>query len=188
MTQMRYVVLSICALGAGLTSVQSQAQSLEERLRACSTKQTQDEKLECYESLTTEPKAAPAPVPAPVPAPTPTPAPKPVPAPTRAAEPPASVDSEFGLQGEHLRRKRASEPKAASSEPVKLTAHISGVTRRPGGMFGFELDNGQVWAQTQKMQAPPPDPGEQVTITSGALGSFFLTFESGLTSRVMRVR
>jgi hypothetical protein len=180
MIEMRYVILSVCALGAGLTSAQSQAQSLEERLRACSMKPTQDEKLACYESLT-PPAAAPA-------RQEPKAAPAPVPAPERAAERPPAVDSDFGLQGEHLRRKRASEANAAPAEPAKLIAHISEVTRRPGGMFGFELDNGQVWVQTQKLHGPPAEPGQQVAITSGALGSFFLTFESGLRSRVMRVR
>lgn len=69
-----------------------------------------------------------------------------------------------------------------------MVAHVSKVIRRPGDTFGFELDNGQLWVQTQKQFGPPATPGQQVTITSGALGSFFLIYESGIRSRVMRVR
>ena len=91
------------------------------------------------------------------------------------------------MQGE-LRRKRTAEKSSEPAEPAQMVAHVASVIRRPGGMFGFELDNGQLWVQTQKQYQPPANPGDQVTITSGSLGSFFLTYPSGIRSRVMRVR
>jgi hypothetical protein len=180
MTEVRYVAVSIFAIAAGMTSPPSSAQSLEERLRACALKETQDAKLACYESLTP-----------------PAPAAAPAPPPVRAAEQPsatprakdiAAPDSEFGLQGELLRRKRGPETASVPVEPEKLIARVTEVTRRAGGTYGFELDNGQVWVETEHRQGPTVARGQTITISSGSLGAYFLSNESGVRSAVKRVR
>jgi hypothetical protein len=100
-----------------------------------------------------------------------------------------SADSEFGLEGQALAKKRAAEtPKDAPSKPEQLVATIKSVTGRGKGDYRFELDNGQLWVESQRTGGEPPAIGETVTIRPGLLGSYFLEREKGLALRVKRVK
>jgi hypothetical protein len=105
----------------------------------------------------------------------------PVPAP-----PPSS---EFGLEGEALAKKRAAEtPKDAPKPPERLVAKVTSVTGRGKGDYRIQLDNGQLWMESQRTGGEPPEPGETVTIRPGLLGSYFMEREAGLALRVKRVK
>jgi hypothetical protein len=96
-----------------------------------------------------------------------------------------SVD--FGLQGDALRKKKAAaEP--TPPPPDALTARVKSVSERPLGELRIELDNGQVWIETEKHAGTALVAGEVVTLKSGRLGSFFLTRQSGPTVRVKRLQ
>ena len=50
------------------------------------------------------------------------------------------------------------------------------------------LDNDQVWQQTQSRLEPIAAEGDEVTISRGSFGSFFLISKSRLSTRVKRVK
>jgi hypothetical protein len=86
-----------------------------------------------------------------------------------------------------LRRKNL-ERESPERQLKQLVMEVTSVSQRPQGELVIEIANGQVWVQTEKKAGTFIKPGEQVTITAGALGSFFLSTQSGRTTRVRRVR
>lgn len=53
----------------------------------------------------------------------------------------------------------------------------------------IELEDGQIWEETQRTRGLPPSAGETITIRPGALGSYFLIRQAGgLALRVKRIR
>lgn len=109
-----------------------------------------------------------------------------------SATPPqaGSPSAEFGLQGEALARKRAAEaPKDVPKATEQLVAKVTAVTGRGKGDYRIELDNGQLWMESQRTGGEAPATGETVTIRPGLLGSYFLEREvGGLALRVKRVK
>ncbi|MEP7242547.1 MAG: hypothetical protein ABI885_02565 [Gammaproteobacteria bacterium] len=79
---------------------------------------------------------------------------------------------------------------AAPPPPVvaKLQAHVTKLAEQTGGKLVFTLDNGQVWRQSESTPPPNIKQGETVTITPGALGSFWLVGESRRSIRVKRTQ
>ena len=102
----------------------------------------------------------------------------------------AAPSSEFGLRGDALAKKRAAEaPKDAPAQSERLVAKVKAVTGRGNGDYRFELDNGQLWMESQRTGGEPPAAGETVTIRPGMLGSYFLERDvGGLALRVKRVK
>jgi hypothetical protein len=162
------------------------AQEVPPSIVACTSQSNVLSRLECFDrevarltrgekpvASTQVPPAAPTVVP-PVVAPTP----------PQNATP---ADDNFGLSGE-LARRRAAEEGRPQKKMTELKASIVKVTRKPYGEYVFELDNGQVWEQPEKKSSLFIKEGENIRITSGAMGSFFLTADSGATTRVRRVR
>jgi hypothetical protein len=135
------------------------------------------------------PSAASAPPSAP---PSATPSPHATP-PTKQA-PPARVaasesrSSEFGLDGEALRKKRVEEDREDPRAPDEMTARVAKVSERAHGEYRIELDNGQIWVETLRTGGMAPGAGETITIKRGMMGSFYLTRESGLALRVKRIK
>ncbi|MEJ1965073.1 MAG: hypothetical protein WDO56_27430 [Gammaproteobacteria bacterium] len=99
----------------------------------------------------------------------------------------ASKEDEFGLSGS-LARKRSEKKKEADTAPQELHARVSSIKEKPYGELILELDNGQVWEQPEKKLSFLIKVGEGVVITQHKLGSFFLTADSGATTRIRRVR
>jgi hypothetical protein len=98
-----------------------------------------------------------------------------------------SKEDEFGVSGELARKRKAIEKKT-DAPLVELRAAVLKVKTKFYGERVFVLDNGQVWEEPQKKNALSIKEGEQVRITQGAIGSFFLVADSGATTRVRRVR
>jgi hypothetical protein len=96
-------------------------------------------------------------------------------------------EEKFGLSGQRLQQLEAKEP-AHRPEIKELHAHI---VRTSPGSYGhevFELDNGQVWQQTETKSDFTIRTGDAVTIDSGALGSFWLSLSAHQATRVKRLR
>ncbi len=109
------------------------------------------------------------------------------PATAKAAPKKPSISDDFGLQGEALRKKQAVDA-PAEAPPAELTAHVKSVSERALGELRIELDNGQVWVETDKHSGAPLVAGEAITVKPGRLGSFFLTREAGPMRRVKRLQ
>jgi len=62
------------------------------------------------------------------------------------------------------------------------------VTGRGKGDYRIQLDNGQLWMESQRTGGEPPEPGETITIRPGLLGSYFMERKAGLALRVKRVK
>jgi hypothetical protein len=92
-----------------------------------------------------------------------------------------------GLDGRQLiikRREAGIQP-----EPVKpIVAALTALKPRPGHLYYFALDNGQVWESTDSEADLFLDPRETVSIRPGVLGAFFLKTPEGRSIRVHRLR
>jgi hypothetical protein len=78
----------------------------------------------------------------------------------------------------------------AAPEPVlkDFTARIRSVSAGAGQRQVFVLDNDQVWRQAESKTNFSVSPGDTVRISRGALGSFFMSANSHVATRVARVR
>jgi hypothetical protein len=101
---------------------------------------------------------------------------------------PSSKPTEFGASPEMLRKQRQAEGPAAKESPPELVAQVRSVSELAHGELRIELENDQVWIETQHWANNRPlAAGETVTIKHGTLGSFFLTRQSGPALRVKRI-
>jgi hypothetical protein len=107
---------------------------------------------------------------------------------TTASHPtPAVPDDTVGLDGKQLIIKRKQE--GIQPEGVKpITAAIARLMPRPGHLYYFELDNGQVWESTDSEADLFLGPRDTVLIRPGVLGAFFLKTAEGRSIRVHRLR
>jgi len=190
---------SVLALGAvGLFQGVALAQSPEApaELLACANVQDNFARLACYDRLNPPrgpmatqaaeaPKAASAAAPASArpPASAAAVAAAPSAAPAVSAE---RAEAEFGLS-ERARRERAAD-KNERAGVDHIVAKVSSVSERPRGELLLKLDNGQTWTQTERRLGTLIKEGETVTISRGALGSFMLTSEAGVATRVRRLQ
>jgi hypothetical protein len=71
---------------------------------------------------------------------------------------------------------------------VTIAATITKLVPRSGQLYYFELDNGEVWGQTEARHDLDVRPHDGVTITHGAMGGFFLVTHDRQSIRVFRVR
>jgi hypothetical protein len=105
-----------------------------------------------------------------------------------SAPPAAKPEDEFGLS-ERERRKQVEE--RAPERPAKLQKLVAAVDRvssDAAGLAVIELANGQVWRQTEQVNGFYINSGESVTITPGALTSFWVKVDSRPPAHVRRVR
>ncbi|MBX5462176.1 MAG: hypothetical protein IRZ28_13940 [Steroidobacteraceae bacterium] len=186
---------SVLALGAvGLFQGVASGQSLDAsaELLACANVQDNFARLACYDRLNpprgamaAQAAEAPKAASAPAPAPAKTPAVAAAAAPAAVAAPAVSAaraEAEFGLS-ERARRDR-NEPAGVDH----IVAKVTSVSERPRGELLLKLDNGQTWTQTERRLGTLIKEGETVTISRGALGSFMLTSEAGVATRVRRLK
>lgn len=168
--------LVLVALSAGALARQPDA------FDACAREQDPAQRLACFDRETAARHAtgqAPA-------AATPG---KPVsaPKPATTSAPIPSANSDVGLDARQLRKERRERGEAAPAPPAPIAARVVRVIPRGPYISAFELDNGQIWEQSEaaKFSAMPRD---EVTIRHGALGSFFLKRANGPSVRVHRVK
>ena len=104
-----------------------------------------------------------------------------------SATPPSSPEAKLGLSAHRLQQLEAKD----SLQPPKISELQAHIVRTTAGSFGhdvFELDNGQVWQQTEEQTSFMARPGDEVTVKKGALGSFWLSCGPRQATRVKRLR
>jgi hypothetical protein len=99
----------------------------------------------------------------------------------------SQTGDDFGLSGELARKRKAEQEKVAPAR-TELRAAVTKVTKKPYGELVMALDNGQIWEQPEKKSSFVIKEGENIRITQGAMGSFFLVADSGATTKVRRIR
>ena len=162
------------------------AEDLPQSVLDCSSIQQDSNRLACFDREVARHK----PVSGSVASTQVTPAQAMPPAPVVATTPPQSAktkEDEFGVTGQLARKRKEAEVKT-NVALVELRAAVVKVRTKYYGEHVFELDNGQVWEEPQKKNALNIKAGEQVRITQGAMGSYFLLADSGATTRVRRVK
>jgi hypothetical protein len=150
-------------------------------------------------SAPTAARATPAPAARVTPAPAaqvaPAPAAQVAPAPAvRAAPASAAVsgasssDRDVGLDALELRRQRAQRGETQPAAPAPIEAMLIKVISRQPLINAFELDNGQIWEQSEAKRIAAT-PNQKVVITHGVLGAFFLkTADGTVVVRVHRLK
>jgi hypothetical protein len=97
----------------------------------------------------------------------------------------AVPENVFGANGQMTRPNTAGP--APREEIASITARVKTLRKSAEGALVIELDNGQVWLQTQgsELLLSANDP---VTITRAAMSSFRISTPSQRTARVKRVQ
>jgi hypothetical protein len=70
----------------------------------------------------------------------------------------------------------------------ELTVKIQSISSNGSGHAVYILDNGQVWQQVETDPKFSVRPGDTVTLTRGALDSFFMSANAHMTTRVRRAK
>ena len=95
-------------------------------------------------------------------------------APPKVAPPPP--DPNYGL------------PVKSRQAPAPVTATVARLVRVSRTEYAFQLDNGQIWKQTDSRPDLSVRVNDRVTINPGALGDFFFTTPRQQRIRVKRIR
>jgi hypothetical protein len=112
------------------------------------------------------------------------PGPAVAPAAAAATDEPPSEARKFGLS---TQQRKAIEPKPAQPEMVATSAAVKSVRRLHPGYLLIELDNDQLWQQTEIDSRVWLRPGDRVTIRRAALGSYLLDTPAHFSTRVRRL-
>ncbi len=105
-----------------------------------------------------------------------------------SAPPALKPEDEFGLS-ERVRRNQAEERAPERQAKLQeLVAAVDKVSSDAAGLAVIELANGQVWRQTELVNGFYINSGDSVTITRGALTSFWVRVDSRPPAHVRRVR
>jgi hypothetical protein len=143
---------------------------------SCAGEQDDARRLACFDAAVAQVRAQPT-----------TPVASAAPAAAAAAAPvPLSKEERFGLRGDLKEEKTKKAPELA--ELKELRATVTKVAAKPYGELILTLDNGQVWYEIQANSGIRVKTGDQVTIRSGALGSYSVVAPNGRSSKVTRVR
>jgi hypothetical protein len=108
-------------------------------------------------------------------------------APVAASAASRSMDSDVGLDARQLRKQREERGEPEPPAPGPIVARVVKVIPRRPLISAFELDNGQIWEQTEAMNFVA-EPQQEVTVRQGVLGAFFLKSATGAVVRVHRVK
>ncbi len=144
---------------------------------SCAGEQDDARRLACFDAAVAQVRAQPAP---------PVESAAPAAAATAAAAVPLSKEERFGLRGDLKEEKAKKAPELA--ELKELRATVTKVAAKPYGELILTLDNGQVWYEIQANSGIRVKTGDQVTIRSGALGSYSVVAPNGRSSKVTRIR
>jgi hypothetical protein len=177
---------------AGLAALPAHAQ--ESDLARCLTIADMAERVRCYDTLARAeqdqaqgedtPAAAQADVP-PAPAAPPA-APASRPAAPAAPTTPAAANprDDFGLSAAEREVRRPTEQRQLDS--IRTT--ISSARTVGAGYWQFATEEGSVWRMTEVRRSfRPPDPGDQVTIRRGTLGSYYIDVDNQPALPIRRV-
>jgi len=100
---------------------------------------------------------------------------------------PSAADKDVGLDARALSKERKARGEPKPPPPAPIVATLVRVIPRQPQINAFELDNGQIWEQTESMDVRA-QPQEQVTIKRGIMNAFFLKTADGVVVRVHRVK
>jgi hypothetical protein len=96
-------------------------------------------------------------------------------------------DPNIGLQGAALRKQLKAEGKERP-RPVPVSATVARLVPLAHAEYAFQLDNGQIWQQTDGRGDLILKVNDPVTISPGSFGDFFFTTPSKTRIRVKRIR
>jgi hypothetical protein len=138
------------------------AESPVDALRACASENDDARRLRCYDQAMSRPLPQPA-------------------ASTALA---SSPSQSFGASQTQTAKK------ARASEPLQMTAKVLRVVELPNNRRIVKLDNDQIWTEQDSDEFFSIKAGDTVTVTQGALGSFWLSGSSAgkATIRVRRTQ
>lgn len=97
-----------------------------------------------------------------------------------------TAEQEFGLSDKQLLGLEARSPQ--SPAPKTLRAHIVSVSKSAADRQVFVVDTAQTWQQIELDPDFVVRIGQEVTISKGALGSFWLSTNSHRATRVKRIQ
>jgi hypothetical protein len=100
---------------------------------------------------------------------------------------PSSPEDMFGA-GRKLRHETGPANPAKREPLTEITARAAALREGKDGLVLIELDNGQVWKQSNVNTVLLLRAGDTVTISRGALGTFRLAAPNGRFAQVRRVR
>lgn len=109
-------------------------------------------------------------------------------APAPAAAPPVrqlSEEQKMGLTPGRIQQ--LERPPTAPPSPSSMTVAIQSNSVDGNGHQLFTLANGQIWRQVEVDSHFSVKPGDSITITKGALGSYFMSLGKHRNTRVSRV-
>lgn len=78
-------------------------------------------------------------------------------------------------------------PASAPPPPSTLTAAVQSIKVDGNGHQMFTLENGQIWRQVELDTHFSVNLGENVTISKGVLGSYFMSVGKHRNTRVSRI-
>lgn len=132
----------------------------EARLLACAEIDNQTDKLACFDSVAESLRQGSA-------------------GPEADGPPASGPDSVSGSAAEGDAKKEVSPAdgeKEQEEEPIQATVVRS--WQNHDGRFSVELDNGQVWRETQGTRVGQPEQGDSVEISTGPFGSYRMKIEN----------
>lgn len=160
------LVLAHGLLSPGLAGASSPTDSF----MACAAEKDDGRRLACFDAAVAKARTQPAP---------------PTEAVAVAAVPTLTKEEKFGLRGDLKQEKAKQAPELVELEAV--TGKVTKIAAKPHGQLIVTLDNGQVWYEIQANTGLRVKVGDQVTVKSGALGSYSLV-ANGRSSKVTRAR
>ena len=95
--------------------------------------------------------------------------------------------NDFGVRGSEVARQREQQ-QPDDPQAALLTAKVTEVSKQARGELVITLENGQVWLQKKVESYFPLKSGDQIHISPGALGAYWLKAPSGRSTPVTRVR
>jgi hypothetical protein len=99
---------------------------------------------------------------------------------------PPTAEQAFGLSSRQVLALEAKPGQVPA--PTELHAHVVGVSRSAKDRQIFVLDNTQTWQQIELEPDFPVRIGQEITISKGALGAFWLAIDSHRATRVKRIQ
>jgi Tfp pilus assembly protein FimV len=190
--------IALVFIAASLSTTAATAQR-SDAFDACARETDSAARLACFDReiaarRASQASAALAPAAAPpsrfavtAPAPAPAATVKPPAAPAAASTPAASTTQDIGLDARQARRERRERGEPEPPPPAPIVARVVRIIPREPLIYAFELDNGQIWEQTEST-AFSVKPQDQITIRPGVLGAFFLKSADGSVVRAHRVK
>jgi hypothetical protein len=158
-----FAVIEVFALAAQ----SSTADLLPELLRSCVKISNDAERLACFDREVARATSS-------------------VSTPKGAAVIPLTPEQKLGLSPSRVQQLESGSPQPLP--PKEVHAHIVSASSSADGLQSFVLDNAQVWRQTVVKTDFSVHQGDQVTISTGALGSFWLATDTHHSTRVKRVK